>query len=318
MRFSILLTATVVFGCATKAASPDGIAPGPTEDSSTDIAAAVPDGRSPAPPGADAQGARDTASLPREAGSEAGSEAPLAFNPPACGQIDSALFCDDFEAGLNPAYRTRTSSGATIVVDATRARGGKNALHVRSQVVAYSTGEVTLGKPVFPTAGNSFFMRAFVYYAPPAAPDNVYLFRLNGAVPGTTTAVNAQFGATGNPYNKPTAANFKHLSTLIYHSAIPTADHFSYANPAAPEVSYGRWSCWELQVDGAKNEWRVWIDGVEHFSRTWNGSPTAPWLVPTPTTLSIGVLHPHDQAGVTEVWYDDLVIGSKRVGCGAP
>jgi hypothetical protein len=249
----------------------------------------------------------------------AGDAAPLpVFNPAACGQIAGALYCDDFESGLNPALKARTSNGGMVAVDQTRARGGKSALHVKSQVVAYADGEVNLGKPVFPTANNSFFMRAFVYYAPPAASDNVYLFRLNGVLPTTTTSINAQLGAEGLPYGKPLAPNFKHLSTLIYHSGIKSADHVSYRTATAPEVTYARWACWEWEVDGTKNLWRVWVDGVEHFTRTWDGAAGTAWVVPTASSLTIGIRHDHDESpsGV-EVWYDDLVVASKRVGCGA-
>jgi hypothetical protein len=207
--------------------------------------------------------------------------------------------------------------GGTIAVDSTRALGGKSALHVKSPMVAYSDAEVSLGKPVFPTAGNSFFVRAFVYYAPPAASDNVYLFRLDGTLPSTTTNVNGQLGAEGYPYDQPTAANFKHLSTLIYHSDIASADHVSYRNPMGQELPYGRWACWEWQVDGSKNEWRLWIDEVEQFVLTWDGKAGSAWVVPSATTLSIGIRHPHDEtaAGV-EVWFDDLAVASKRIGCG--
>ncbi len=243
---------------------------------------------------------------------------PPMFSPAACGQITGVLYCDDFESGLNPALKPITANGATIAVDQTRARGGTSALHVKSPVVAKSRGEVALGNPVFPTANNGFFMRVFVYYAPPAAADNVYLFRLNGVVPNTTASASALLGAEGFPYAKPLAPDFKHLSTLMYHSAIKSADHRGYRTQTAPEVTYGRWACWEWEVDGVKNLWRVWIDGVEHFTRMWDGAEGTPWVVPTASELSIGIRHPHEEgpSGV-EVWFDDLVVATERVGCGA-
>jgi hypothetical protein len=237
------------------------------------------------------------------------------FTPPSCGQIPGALYCDDFEGGLNPMLRRSASGGATIVVDSTRPRGGKMSLHARSAVTAYADATLNLGKPVFPTANNSFFMRAFVYWGTPPASDNIYVFRINGVLPGTSSSIYALLGTVGDPYDKPTAANFKHLIQLIYHSSIKTADHFAYQNHAAPEAPYGRWACWELEVDGVNNVWRVWVDGVEQFTRTWNGMAGTPWVVGAPNSFTIGLNHPHDEAAGIEVWYDDLVLASKRVGC---
>lgn len=240
-------------------------------------------------------------------------------NPAGCSQITGVLYCDDFEAGLNPMLTPVSAKGGMVAVDQTRPRSGKSSLHVKSLVPAYADGEVRLGSPVFPTLNNSFFLRAYVYYAPPAAADNVYLFRLDGLLPNTTTKVNAQMGCEGFPYNKPNDPNFKQLSTLIYHSDIHSADHFAYRTAAAPEVTFGRWACWEWQVDGPNHTWHVYVDGVEHFTRRWDGKAGTPWVVPSAKSLAIGVKHDHDeQPSGVEVWYDDLVIASSRIGCGPP
>ncbi len=306
MRLFLLL---VVAGCAsTASSSPPGSLPEAGVKATGDENAAprdvTPAAEKPAPAVGGSAGSSGTAT-------------PVAASP--CGPIEGALYCDDFESGLNPVLKPRMSNGGLVVVDQTRAHSGKSALHVNSQVVAYADGEVILGKTVFPTPNNSFFLRAFVYYTPPAPPDNVYLFRLRGVLPNTTTYVEGQIGVIGNPYGKLTAPNFKNLSHTIYHSAIKSADHVSYQTPTAPEVTYGRWVCWEWEVDGVNNSWRLWVDGVEHFTRTWDGKDGTPWVVPTASALSIGVKHDHDEkpSGV-EVWYDDLVIATKRVGCGPP
>lgn len=218
---------------------------------------------------------------------------------------------------MNPAYNPSGKSGSTIVVDETRAHGGKRALHARADTPGGFNAGIDIGNPVFPIAGNSFFLRAFVYYASPPGPDNIYLFRLFGVVPGTSTRVFAKYGVEGYPYNKPTDPDFRILGTLIYHSAIKSADHKAYRNPAGTKVPFDRWVCWELQVDGANGEWRAWLDGVEQFTRKWNNDPGAPWLVPQASRLNVGIEHPHTEPTPMEVWFDDLVIGTQRVGCGS-
>ncbi len=218
---------------------------------------------------------------------------------------------------MNPAYRPSGSGGSLIVVDETRARGGKMALHARAQPAGGASTGISIGSPVFPTADNSFFMRAFVYYASPPASDNIYLFNVSGAIPGTTMRAYAGYGVEGYPYGAPTAPGFRILATLIYHSDIPSADHKAYRNPAGSKVPFDRWVCWELQVDGAKGEWRSWLDGVEQFTMKWNKDPNAAWLVPQVSRMTLGISHPHTESAPMEVWFDDLVIGTQRVGCGS-
>ncbi len=337
MRFVAIL---VVAGCASRPSSSAEMTSGTSDRAEAGVTAPAdqspaPGGSSPAPAdpaqagggmagatGSDAPVAADATRAPRpgDAAAAAGDAAPpIVFNPAACGEIAGALFCDDFESGLNPDLKPRMSGGGTVAVDQTRARGGKSSLHVKSLVRAYADGSVNLRSPVFPTATNNFFIRAFVYYAPPAPADNVYLISVSGQLPGTTTHAYVSMGTQGYPYNKPTAPNFKQLSTFIYHSDIKSADHKPYTNPTAPEVTFGRWACWEWQVDGPNNKWTVWVDGVEHMTRMWDGAAGTPWVVPTVSSISVGIHHDHDEnpSGV-EVWYDDLVVASKRVGCGPP
>lgn len=248
------------------------------------------------------------------------------LSPMPC-SVAGSILCEDFENGMNPAYRPSIGGGSMIVVDETRARGGKKALHALAQAAGGAGTSISIGNPVFPAADNSFFMRAFVYYASPAGSDNVYLFNVSGSLPGsiagtidaaaaTPMRAYAAYGVEGYPFGAPTAPGFRVLASLIYHSDIPTADHKAYRNPAGAKVPFDRWVCWELQVDGVKGEWRSWLDGAEQFTMRWNKNPTAPWLVPQVSRMSVGISHPHDEPGPIEVWFDDLVIGTERVGCG--
>jgi hypothetical protein len=87
------------------------------------------------------------------------------------------------------------------------------------------------------------------------------------------------------------------------------------------EVPFDTWSCWESQVDAEFNEWRFWIDGVEHASISGpKGTPsgtstnqTQSWPVPVVTSMHIGV---NDSEEILlEAWFDNIVLSTVRVGC---
>ncbi len=267
------------------------------------------------PPATDVRSGGDTgASDGREAGMS-NQDAP-AFNPMPCSKTAGSLLCDDFESGMNPAYRKSGGVGSTIVVDETRARSGKKSLHARAPAAAGASAAIAIGSPVFPTADNSYFVRTFMYYASPPGTTNVHMFTVSGTIPGTNMRARALIGGTGFPSGMPAAPGFKVLPSTVYHSDILSADHKGYSNPASSAVPFDRWVCWELQVDGVKGEWRLSLDGAEQFTIKWNKDPNAAWLVPQVSQLSIGISHPHPEPNPIEIWFDDLVIGTQRVGCG--
>ncbi len=350
MRYLAVLAGLVVLGCTSQTRVPEGAAPalGPESDSGSPDHPGEPPSESPpgTPPGdpaspaaTDAGGERTDSSGIRPnpdastpatdarsggdsgggSGREAGmsnQDAPL-FNPMPCSGTAGSLLCDDFEGGMNPAYRPKSGNGSTIVVDETRARGGKKSLHARAQAAAGGAAEILIGSPVFPTANNSYFVRTFMYYASPPGTTNVHMFRVSGTFPGTTMGAYALIGGTGFPSGMPTAPGFKVQPSTVYLSNILSANHKGYSNPASSPVPFDRWACWELQVDGVNGEWRLWLDGVEQFTIKWNKDPNAAWRVPQVSQLSLGINHPHPEPNPIEIWFDDFVIGTQRVGCGS-
>ncbi len=267
------------------------------------------------PPATDARAGGDSgAGSGREAGMSSG-DAP-AFNPMPCSKMAGSILCDDFENGMNPAYRSSVSSGS-IVVDETRARGGKKSLHARAQAAAGTNAMISIGSPAPPAADSSYFVRTFMYYAAPPLVENVHMLRVDGTIPGSNARVRVSIGGTADPKGMPSAPGFKVQPSAIYSSDIPTADHKGFRNLASSPLSFDRWVCWEFQVDGAKGEWRLWLDGVEEFTIKWNKDPNAAWRVPQISQLSLGISHAHLEQAPIEIWFDDLVIGTQRVGCGS-
>lgn len=245
----------------------------------------------------------------------AGEPPPVEFG---CASHPNAYFCDEFESGINSSYKVTEKLGGTVQVDTTRPHSGASSLHATSQSAAYSDIWLTLAAPIFPVTGSTLYVRAFIYYAPPGHADNVYLFRVAGNLPNNLGSSFAKVGAEGNPYKKPDAPDFRKLATAIYHSSIKSADHHAVRIRESPDMIYGKWACWEFLVDRDNHEWRVWIDGIQHIELKWSGDNGAPWQVPEISEFRIGIEHPHPEPAPFEVWFDDLVIGPERVGCGTP
>lgn len=86
---------------------------------------------------------------------------------------------------------------------------------------------------------------------------------------------------------------------------------------SATQVPRGRWACWEWHLDGANDAARFWLDG-ERLSdlQITPATRPGPWTAPEYARLDLGFGHGHDEpADRFEVWIDDVVVSSARIGC---
>ncbi|MBQ1016953.1 cellulose-binding domain-containing protein [Micromonospora sp. D93] len=82
-----------------------------------------------------------------------------------------------------------------------------------------------------------------------------------------------------------------------------------------------RWTCVEFMVDGAAGQLRTWVDGAAIPGLTADGSPThdidGQWYNrtwrPQLTDLKLG--WESYGGGADTLWYDDVAVGSSRIGC---
>ena len=242
-------------------------------------------------------GPTDAAATTTDAGTDAG-----VTSIGCAGQ--SYLLCDDFEsiaAGSPPdtsLWKVNAATGAKATVDRTHVAHGNNAVHLSMPKGATN---VTLNetKTFPPPAGtDTLFGRAY-FYVPagtvfPTAHTN--FFEGDGKV--GNVAGNYRYGLGGGKF----FAN--------YNPGDP-----GKTSKTAPAV--GTWTCLEWEFAGDTNEMHFWVDETELTdvaipSTGVNGNV---WTAPKFDSLYVGWITYESQQTVFDVWYDDIAIDVKKIGC---
>ncbi|MGE0784763.1 MAG: hypothetical protein AB7S26_03670 [Sandaracinaceae bacterium] len=234
--------------------------------------------------------------------------------PAAVGCAGStALFCEDFEdlavgADSSSDWNAQVGNGSLAVDDA-RAVSGSHSLHSHTEMNSYAFMRIPFMPP-----GNSFFGRMRLYVTEfPSAPDWAHftLVELNGMSGDRTRPIGGQFvpSCCGGP------GSFWGIGS----DGGPTGDWTEWRTSAPTEA--GRWVCVEWEMDATDNYIHVVFDGVENAELTadtdHHGGSSVPFVFPDFTTVKIGwQLY---QGGPTpsqyDVWIDDVVFDTARVGC---
>jgi hypothetical protein len=238
---------------------------------------------------------------------------PPAAPPPvaAAGCGAGAIFCEDFEA-LAVGTATGTNSwrpdGGTLSIDSQVAQGSRS-LHLQPNGGQFSRIVLTSFAP----SNNSFFgrMKVFVQQFPTApAFSHFVLVEVTGNSGERVRPIGGQFIPEGNG-----------PSTYwgVGADGGATGDWTQWQPRVLTENA--RWICMEWQMSAADNSVHVFIDGTERpelgVSTNSNGGSGAPFTFPTFNNIWLGWWN--FQGGTTpaqfNVWLDDIVLSSERVGC---
>jgi hypothetical protein len=227
-----------------------------------------------------------------------------------CGEIANALFCEDFEAySPGPAvaangWKPVTANG-TLTLDAVHAQG-ESALHVHTQ----GNGRAYIQVSPFTAPQNSFYGRMRIWVTEfPTAPDYAHytLVEATGSEPGFIRPIGGQYiPGKGNLWGAGSDGG-------------PTGDWTNWRETAKAEA--GKWLCMEWQMAKDDNQIQVWIDGEAKPELTVNtkthGGSAVDFVFPTFNSIWFGWWH--YQSGTTppefDLWLDDIVLATKRVGC---
>lgn len=212
--------------------------------------------------------------------------------------------CDDFEGyteGETPGGRWQpfntSSAGRSLVVDSTKAFSGKKAIHIK---VDFEGGSVGIGtKPgdaAFAADGHTRYARFMMFQSPMTVPGELHarVLRL-----GT---MDAPSGNNGTGY----AFGFHSYPTPVAFQLESMNDNFVGTRIVPPT---DKWVCWELEYAPGVIGW--WQDGKTVDSPVPGGWPD----------LKLEMLEVGFQAFSTvkaELWLDDIVVDTKRVGCPVP
>jgi hypothetical protein len=224
-----------------------------------------------------------------------------------------AIVCEDFEqypadnapaGGWTPTLR----GDGKIVVDATRAFGGKQSLHVTGQMNA---DRANISRPIqtdSPTAYVRFMMYTASY--PASAGVHTRLMRI-----GTVEA------ATGNPYTSFSLASYNGTGIEKVNS-IYLRDTGTKFNDSK---LLDRWACWELAIDKTggvgKVKVQIWVDDREltlsPAGSSSHGMTSASWDPIDFQLFMLGLDGFQADPQAADFWIDDLSVTPQRVGCKA-
>jgi hypothetical protein len=253
------------------------------------------------------------------AGGAGGGAAAVALCP------EGSLFCADFEAAalgaLGAPWRTDTNA-ATVNVDEMQAFSGSKAVHVNApQPGTYHRGYFALDQGsaagIFPAVAQEMYGRAMVYLAVLPNADVHWTF-IQGEGRAADNTHNALYRYGGQHQNgAQLMANYE--TTMPVRS--DCWDHSATLMPVA------EWACVEWRFVVASNEMQFWLNGSElgdiHVTGMGEGCVAndlaGQWIAPPAfQTLYLGWEHYQQTMNPIDVWMDDIVVDTKRVGCPAP
>jgi hypothetical protein len=229
------------------------------------------------------------------------------------------LFAEDFEATATDAVPAGFSSfvayevdrnnekgrAAYALVDDTKPRSGKHALHVKSD------GQPAMITRALPEDTHALFVRVWVH-----------LTGSLGQAPGrnheTLLGVRKSVGGAHDE------VRFGEIKGVIGVNEVPS-DNISPKMDLwgkGPSIAGGDWHCIEVafRADLPQHEVRAFRDGVEIFSvndpSQWQNGPLSPTFLDGKfVEFILGWQSFSNYAN--EIWFDDLVVATERVGCGA-
>jgi hypothetical protein len=225
--------------------------------------------------------------------------------PTASGGAESAgcigLFCEDFESGkLDPAVWTQQANGGqTLKVQTDVVAHGKHAVqfHGLPNVVSY---DFIIARNVPASLNGHHFGRAYFQVTPkPPEKHTEFLFA----------------GTSGFPklkYLEVAESGLGWQLTYVQQVA-PTGETYT---PATGSLPLAKWSCLEWEMNDTPDQIRVSVDGasaVKFDDITFMGKSSG--LVGGFTDFGFGFYIWHPATYVFDVYYDDIVLDTKPIGC---
>jgi hypothetical protein len=231
-----------------------------------------------------------------------------------CSTRAGLLFCDDFEAwptGSAPGGTRWTTQAATgaITVDSSSAtapaHSGSRSVHFVPTSSSFDTFLVFHDAATLPTPSGKFFLRFFIRLAA-------------GMTGGHNTFVTADLFANAGQGNAVRVGEQNHMLMMtVAGDSHAYLSNQNFYNDGKPGVVFpaGAWTCFEMSFDPTSTTLDVWVNGVE-----------VPDLHPTDITLDTydalrfgfekyAGLDADAGAATLDLWYDDVAIGTQRIGC---
>jgi hypothetical protein len=219
-----------------------------------------------------------------------------------CSTRAGLIFCDDFESKAVGMFATAAPwvlQGGNVTIDGTTpAHSGSKSVHVHAGDNDYDTLFVLHDATILPAPNGKFFLRAYM--------------RLSRAMAGGHNAF-----IIADPYAMQGTGNNLRIgemnAMLMYtimgdgHGALSNQNFY---NDGKPGVAFApsTWVCLEALIDHGHPEIDVWVDGTEvpdlHHTD---------WALDSYDSVRFG-FEKYAGPGI-DIWYDDIAIGTQRIGC---
>jgi hypothetical protein len=218
-----------------------------------------------------------------------------------CAARDGMTFCESFEdqpagpASAKPPWTPSINGEGELSIDTSVAHGGSHALKAHGD--GFSTFLVLSGE-LLPSQAGPLYVRTYVRLAEAmSAGHNTFLVADTTAAPGAGNAF--RLGEMN--------AMLMYTVSGDTHGALANDNYYSDHLPGAA-LEPLTWACLEVALDSQKPEIQVWLDGAEIADLHHSDWPLDPY-----DSLRFGF---EKYAGpVSDVWYDDIAIGTTRIGC---
>jgi hypothetical protein len=242
--------------------------------------------------GAGGGGARAAAGQGGNAGASRDAGVGAAGNAGCAGSM--LALCEDFESGMLDAnvWKLRQSKG-TATLDSSRAASGKYSVHVHVDPGSDTMVGITESK-TFPALKAGLFARAFIFI-PGAMASSLFMGDRHSRL------IYAQ-GAT--PYGE--------YALGIWNGGL-IQNHYSNSDDSQDTKMlppFDQWFCLEYELDSAAGNVRAYLNDMEITALRHDG-----WPASNIDTLMFGVDRYGSFPVAEDIWFDDLAVDAKRIGC---
>jgi hypothetical protein len=239
------------------------------------------------------------------------------------------LICEDFETGsIDPAKWDTSSKGGTLAVQTQQVAHGKYALHLQA-LASGSDDWATLFAKNVPAAlkAATTFGRASMYFSAGASASLHIQFPFAGS------------NGTGSGSGPAPLAQLRYLEVGSYdgqwqlsfdiHDVSPNVEDSAYAGTKIPT---DKWVCVEWELEDQPERITLWVGGTQagvfdnmHINYSSDGTKSGGTFYQGKTGGLIGVFdtfgigfHDWHPTKAFDVYYDDVVLDTKRIGCPSP
>jgi hypothetical protein len=239
------------------------------------------------------------------------------FGASRCAQANVQL-CEDFESGTLDTATWTTIGGPKPVIDGVQKARGNKALHL---TIMGSGQSAIRESKTFPAPNNTYYGRAFVYFASLPTPMTGFTYSHWTMIAATGSQVSGEVRVSGQMQN---GMSYWGVGTDNRVDPNGTGDWTNSDNDPSGKpapVPVGQWLCIEWMHKGDTNETRFWWDGVEHPSlhttptTPHGGNPTEPFILPQFKNVWLGWAEYQPTMEPFELWLDEIAIDKDRIGC---